>query len=211
MKGITTFLFDIDGTVLDTREFILQATEHALATLGYAIPERSVMKKSVGKPFPEYYFSLTDLNADIEALIEAHRAWQLSHFEVSVIFPHALETLQTLKNNGYNIAAVTTRGRATSLQTLVNAGVFDLFDVIISGNDTPELKPSPVPLFKALEHLHETPGNAVMIGDSHLDIEAGKNAGTKTIRATYGFHSDNLHEPEPDFFIGDIKDLLKFV
>ena len=56
--------------------------------------------------------------------------------------------------------------------------------------------------------MKEIPKKAIMIGDSHLDIEAGKNAGMKTIRATYGFHKDNLHNPEPDFFISDIKELL---
>ena len=50
-----------------------------------------------------------------------------------------------------------------------------------------------------------------MIGDSHFDIEAGKNAGTKTIRATYGFHTDKLNEPRPDYFINDISDLLKLL
>ena len=48
-----------------------------------------------------------------------------------------------------------------------------------------------------------------MVGDSNVDIEAGKNARTKTIRATYGFHKDKMHEPEPDYFIEDISDLLK--
>lgn len=59
MQKITTLLFDVDGTLLDASEFILQATEHALATFNYPIPERSVIAKNVGKPFPEYYFALT--------------------------------------------------------------------------------------------------------------------------------------------------------
>lgn len=211
MEEITALLFDVDGTILDTREFILQATEHSLAAFGYSIPERSVMKKHVGKPFSEYYLSLTGSNTHVSALMEAHRNWQYSHYHVSVLYPNAFETLHMLKEKGYTIAAVTTRGNPSSSQTLIDAGIHDVFDVIISGTDAPEQKPSPVPLFKALEHLSGSPETAVMIGDSHLDIEAGKNAGTKTIRATYGFHSENLHNPEPDFFIDDIKDLLSLM
>ncbi|MBI4268631.1 HAD-IA family hydrolase [Candidatus Uhrbacteria bacterium] len=211
MDGITTILFDIDGTILDTREFILAATEHALAAFGYAIPERSVIQKSVGKPFPEFYFSLTGTHEHTDALMEAHRAFQAAHYHLSVIFPNALETVTMLKERGYAMAAVTTRSRRTSLQTLKNAGIFDFFDVVISGEDAKELKPHPAPLFAALKNLQAVPEAAVMVGDSHFDIEAGKNAGTKTIRATYGFHADNLFEPEPDFFIDDIKDLLELL
>lgn len=211
MKKITTLLFDIDGTLLDTGEFILQATEHALATLGYSIPERSVIVKNVGKSFPQYYFSLTGSNKHTEELIEAHRAFQYSNFHLAKLFPNTLETLNILKEKGYKMAAVTTRSKKTSHQTLLNAGIFDLFDVIISGEDAKELKPHPAPLLKALEYLNEIPEKTVMIGDSHFDIEAGKNAGTKTIRAIYGFHTEQLHEPEPDFFIKDISDLLKIL
>ena len=105
------------------------------------------------------------------------------------------------------MGAVTSRSNKTSHQTLVNAGMSDFFDVVISAEDTKELKPNPAPLFKALKYLKATPEQAVMVGDSHLDIEAGKNAGTKTIRVTYGFHNDNLDEPKPDLFIHDIGEL----
>ncbi len=211
MDGITTILFDIDGTVLDTSEFILQATEYALAALGYPVPDRSVIRKEVGIPFPQYYIDLCGSAENVEELILKHREFQYSNYNLSKLFPNALETLNSLKKKGYKLAAVTTRSNKTSHQTLVDAGIFDLFDIIISFEDAKKLKPNPEPLLKALENLNETPDKAVMIGDSHLDIEAGKNAGTKTIRAAYGFHKDNLHNPDPDFIIEDIGELLKIL
>jgi pyrophosphatase PpaX len=211
MKGITTILFDIDGTVLDTSEFILQATEYALSSLGYPVPDRSVIKKEVGIPFPQYYIDLCGSDEHIDKLIEKHREFQYSNYNLSKLFPNALSTLTYLKKKGYKLGAVTTRSNKTSHQTLVNAGIFDLFDIVISFEDAKKLKPNPDPLLKALENMNETPEKAVMIGDSHLDIEAGKNAGTKTIRAAYGFHKDNLHNPEPDFIVEDIGDLLKIL
>ena len=93
----------------------------------------------------------------------------------------------------------------------INSGIYKLFDTIICGEDTKELKPHPAPLFRALELIKSNPETSVMIGDSHLDIEAGKNAGTKTIRAVYGFHADNLKNPEPDFFIDKMADLLRLL
>ena len=92
MERTTTILFDIDGTILDAEEFILQATEHALLTIGYPIPERSVIAKNVGKPFPKYYFALTGSNENTEELIEIHRAFQYKNFHLARLFPNALET-----------------------------------------------------------------------------------------------------------------------
>lgn len=211
MQGITTLLFDIDGTLLDTSDFIIKATEHALTSLGYSVPERTIIAKEVGIPFPQYYIDLTGEDKNAEKLIEAHRDFQYKNYNLAKLFPNALETLKSLKEKKYKIAAVTSRSNKTSHQTLLDAKIFDLFDTIISFEDAKALKPDPAPLLKALERLHEIPEHAVMIGDSHLDVEAGKNAGTKTVRATYGFHNDNLHIPKPDFFIDDISDLLKIL
>ncbi|MES2409759.1 MAG: HAD-IA family hydrolase [Patescibacteria group bacterium] len=211
MNKINTFLFDIDGTILDTREFIIQAAEHSLPTLGYFVPERRVIAQNVGKPFEEFYFCLTGSEKDIEKLMDAHRAFQAQNFNLAKIFPHSLQTLKTLKERGHRLAAVTSRSKKTSHQTLIDAGIFDLFDTVISSEDAGALKPDPAPLFKALEFMGELPERAVMIGDSHLDIEAGINAGTKTVRVKYGFHTDRLNEPKPDFFIDDIEDLLKLL
>ncbi len=208
MESIATLLFDVDGTLLDTREFILQATEHCLSVHGFAVPDRSVIAPLVGKPFNEYYGTLTGLE-DTLVLQNEHRNFQLANMHLSVPFPKTLSTLQTLQERGYKMAVVTTRSKKTSLQTLEQAGLASFFTVVISAEDAPELKPHPAPLLRALELMNESTDSATMIGDSHLDIEAGKNAGIKTVRATYGFHADHLHEPEPNFFIEDIGDLLK--
>ncbi|SRR5258708_7552898 len=211
MQGITVILFDIDGTLLDTSEFILQATEHALSTLGKPIPDRSVMSKNVGKAFHDYYSSITGPGEHVEKLMKLHRSFQLVNLNLAKSFSGAFEVLKKLHKKGYKIAAVTTRSKKTSSQTLEDCGILSFFDVVISGEDAHALKPDPAPLLLALERLGEAPEQTVMIGDSHLDIEAGKNAGTKTIRATYGFHKDKLHDPEPDFFIDNINDLLKIL
>lgn len=211
MDNINTLLFDVDGTILDTKEFIIQATEHALLTLGYIVPDRNIIASKVGMAFPDFYNSLSGSKKDIDKLIEEHRNFQYKNYNLVSPFPGTVETLRELKRRGYKIAAITTRSKNTVHQTLINSGIYDLFDTIICGEDAKALKPDPAPLFKALEIIERSPETAVMIGDSHFDIEAGKNAHTKTIRAIYGFHNDNLKNPEPDFYIDNIIDLLKLL
>jgi pyrophosphatase PpaX len=204
---IDTYLFDIDGTLLDTKEFILQATEHSLAHYGYVVPDRSVIAPLVGEKFETYYFKLTG-QQEVTDLINKHREFQVANLHLSTPFEGTPETLQFLHAQGCKLAAVTSRSKITSLDTLEQAGLLHFFDTVISSEDTPEVKPSPEPLLLALERLGKTPEQAVMVGDSHFDVEAGKNAGTKTVRATYGFHTDNLNDPKPDHFIDAIGELL---
>ena len=211
MHDITTILFDIDGTLLDTREFILQAFEHALRTHEYEVPDREEISAQVGKHLEECYLALAGSKKSLQKLVQAHKNFQDQNFHLSAIFPGVRETLEHLRGKGYKIAAVTTRYQRTAFQTLKDAGILYLFDTIIYGDDVSAVKPDPEPLLKALEILNEKPEHAVMIGDSHLDIETGKNTGIQTIRVTYGFHKNQMHEPEPDYFIEDIKDILKIL
>ena len=209
MLHARALLFYIDGTVLDTRELIIQATEHALSSCGYPVPERLHTAREVGKPIEEFYRNLSGF-ADVDPFITPHRAFGYSNLNLSVPFPNSVKTLSALQERGFKIGAVTSRSH-TSVETLKRAGAADFFGVVISPDDTPVHKPEPTPLFMALKVLGERPGEAVMIGDSDLDVQAGKNAGMKTIRARYGFHSDNLHNPEPDAIIGDISELLNLL
>lgn len=202
-----TLLFDIDGTLLDTQEFILQATEYTLTQFGFPVPPRTILTKNVGKPFPEYYQVLTE-QTDVSDLITTHRNFQLEHLNLSAPFPNTIETLTALKSRGYRCATVSTRAKITTLETLELANIKEFFDVCISGDDAPTHKPNPAPLFLALEQLSASPAQAVMIGDSHLDVQAGKNAGTKTIRVSYGFHTDYIDDPKPDAVIHNIHELL---
>ena len=211
MKNVRALLFDIDGTLLDTSEFIFQATEYAMKVCGYPVPSRNDIASTAGISFPGFYIKLAGENADVGKLMETHWAFQYENFHLAKVYPNTAETLKKLKEKGYRLAAVTARSKKTSHQTLKDAGIFQFFDTVVSLEDAKEPKPNPAPLLKALDILNETPVKAAMVGDSHLDIEAGKNAGMKTVRATYGFHKEKMHDPEPDYFIDDIRDFLEIL
>lgn len=211
MKHIRAILFDIDGTLLDTTEFIWQATEHALRVHNLPIPERKIISRAVGLPTDIYFQSLGGENFDHQILLETAKAFQIQNMHLSFAYANTLSTLQSLKEKGLKIGAVTSRHRKSILETLTPAGIEQFLDVLVAGNETPLGKPHADPLLKAIAELGESPESALMVGDSHVDIEMGKNAGTTTVRALYGFHTDFLHEPEPDFFVDDIGDLLKIL
>lgn len=210
MQGIRALLLDVDGTILDTREFILQAAEHSLHANGYAPVSREKIAQAVGLSFDEfYYFILGQRDVDVEPLQTSHRIFQLERLDLSNPFSNSFSTLTELKRRGFKLAAITNRRRGTLLPTLEKDNFVELFDEIIAADDAPEIKPSPTQLNIALERFRLVPEEAVMVGDTDIDITAGKAAGVRTIRVWYGFMGPKKPTVTADVDIeNDISELL---
>lgn len=209
MRKIKAALFDVDGTLLDTAEFIYRACEHTLALHKIPVISRAEMILLMGRPLEEWYHLLAP-ELDSELLCEEHRLFQIDNLHLSTPFPHAKETLHTLKSAAIKIAAITMRSKRTSLKTLEMAELLPYCDVVVSAEDTQRAKPDPEPLLKALQQLQVDPADAIMIGDSQTDVLAGKRAGTKTVGATYGAGA-SVAASDPDFLIGDIQKIIDLV
>ncbi|MCZ2108614.1 MAG: HAD-IA family hydrolase [Dehalococcoidia bacterium] len=207
-RGILrTVLFDIDGTLLDTREFILAAMEHALRGHGLPVLAREELARQVGRPLEAIYSDFGARPDAAPALVEAHRTFQAENLHLAAAFPGASETLGRLVRAGLKLGAVTSRSRRTSIRTMELAGLAPFFDVIVSPEDAAGLKPDPAPLLFALGRLGESHEYAAMVGDTRHDIEAGKALRMLTVGATYGFAGEAIRESGPDVVIGDIRDL----
>ena len=130
---------------------------------------------------------------------------------LSTLFPNTKNTLDKIKETGIKTAAITTRSQRTSVHTLELAHIKDKIDVVISGEDGEKHKPHPEPLLRALRQLRVEPEKAVMVGDTDVDILAGKNARTKTIGVTYGFHGKRIIESNPDYVVDDISEIIPII
>ncbi|MBZ0293697.1 MAG: HAD-IA family hydrolase [Anaerolineae bacterium] len=204
---IKAVLFDVDGTLLDTHEFVYQAFEHTFRAHALHTLSRASITNLMGKPLETIYQQLAPA-LDSHQLGETHRAFQETHLHLSQPFPHVRSTLDTLARKGIRLAVTTTRSRRTSTGTLERAGIAACFEVIISAEDVTRHKPDPQPLWMALEKLGVTPAQAVMVGDTLADVQAGKNAGTQTVGVTYGFAGPAIAASQPDHVIDDIASLL---
>jgi pyrophosphatase PpaX len=203
-------LFDIDGTLLDSTEFVLAAVEHALRAHGRTPPPRSELAAVMGPPLEDCYRRLAP-DLDLASLAVAHRTFQRDKLHLAVPFPRAAEVLGKLRDAGVKLAAVTTRSRVSSVATLECHGLAAFLPVVISAEDTTFTKPHPAPLLAALERLGVAPAHAVMIGDTAVDIEAGRNAGTATIGALYGFHGAEIAANRPDFLVRELAEVLPLI
>ena len=207
---IKAALFDVDGTLLDTTEFIYQAFEYTFKMFGLPSIPRAKIRGFIGKPLIDCYKALAPFE-DILKLMEEHRLFQLKNLHLSVPFKNTEKTLMNLKTNKVKLVAITTRSKHTSILTLKQAGILELFNLVISGEDVKQPKPNPEGINKALDIIKVKPSSAVMIGDTAVDVQAGKNAGIKTIGVTHGFHGRKVKESKPDYCIDDIQDILPII
>lgn len=201
-------LFDIDGTILDTGEYIFQAYKY---TINLHLKRDVIWEevaKVVGLSLKECYQLLTNLE-EVDDLMKCHHEFQCQNIHLTAAYPNTLLTLKALAKAGVAIAAVTNRLSDQLIETLKFTGIDKYFKVIPLDIKNP--KPDPESIFKALEILRIKPNKAVFVGDSPADIEAGKAAGVKTIAALYGFHGEKMLETKPDYAVSDIQEVVPII
>jgi len=204
---IKAIIFDVDGTLLDTKEFIFQSFEHVLQTFDLSHLSRRDIDMVMGLPLEECYKALAP-NVNVALLRKAHNAFQEDNIQLVELFANTVQTLAALRGKGFKMAVVSTR-KQTVLRSLDHAGIAHLLDCIITGDDVKNFKPHPEGIHQALKKLKIPATQAIMVGDTEVDIQAGKNAGTYTAAALYGFGSrESLEINQPDHLLSDISDLL---
>lgn len=209
-KNIEAVLFDIDGTLLDTTDLILRCYEHTISAHKLSHKTREDISVIFGKPL-EACYQLLFPNEDIAKLSETHLSFQEKNLHLSTPFVNARKTLDNLHNRGFKIAGVTTRSKRTSIKSLEVNDIASYFDIVISREDVTNPKPHPESLLKVLKYFNVSPKHAIMVGDTHVDIRAGKNAKTKTIGVTYGPLGGNVREEDPDYVVSDISEIISLI
>ncbi|MEQ6378377.1 pyrophosphatase PpaX [Bacillaceae bacterium S4-13-56] len=209
--SIRTLLFDLDGTLIDTNELIISSFAHTLDQYAPGKYEREDILAFMGPPLKDTFIQV-DPNR-VEEMIETYRAHNLEHHDQLVIpFPGVVDTMKSLKEKGYKLGIVTTKMRRTVEMGLIITGLEGLFDTVITLDDVKKAKPDPEPIYKALDALDSIPEETIMVGDNYHDIEAGKNAGTKTAGVAWTIKGkDFLGKYNPDYMLEEMEDLYKIL
>jgi len=212
IKNKDTFLFDLDGTLIDSSKDIAVAVNYALTELGFStLPEEDIIKHVGygGKKLIEGVLKTNDKEL-IEKGVKLFREHYFSNPVVyTTLYPYVYETLQSLKEEGKKLAIVTNKYQDISKLIIQKTGIAHLIDAIVGGDTTGSKKPDKEPVLFALKQLDSSPQKAVMIGDSEVDIQAAKDAGVKAVLVTYGFGKvEKALSFNPDFVINSLKEIL---
>ncbi|WP_018660846.1 pyrophosphatase PpaX [Heyndrickxia acidiproducens] len=208
---ITTLLFDLDGTLIDTNELIAQSFLHTLEAYYPGHYSREDVLKFNGPPLIDSFSAIDPKRA--QEMVAKYRAYNIAQHDALVKeFPGVYDTIKTLKENHFKLGIVSTKMKDTVIKGLKLTHLDPFFDVVISLNDVKHAKPDPEPVNKALRILGSEPAEAIMIGDNYQDIEAGKNAGTYSAGVAWSAKGRAfLEKYKPDFILNHMSDLAKIV
>lgn len=208
---LNTVLFDLDGTLVNTNELIIQSFLHTFDQFCPGRFRREDVIPFLGPPLRETFESI---NKDqVEEMMKCYREFNMAkHDEYVKEFDGVYDTVKKLYDSGVKMGIVTTKLRPAVEKGLKLSRLAPFFDVVVTLDDVKNAKPDPEPLFKALDQLGGKPEEAIMVGDNHHDIIGGKNAGTKTAAVAWSIKGEQfLRQFEPDYMLQEMEELLPIV
>ncbi len=198
-------IFDLDGTLIDSKKDIAYAVNETLKRMGLApIPEEEVYGY-VGngvRPLIEQTMANNGMKADLSTAIDHFRELYIKHLlDTTIMFdgvPEVLEHFRTDKK----MAVASNKPYRYVAKILDGLGMTGYFSSVKGGDNVEIKKPAPEMLNTILEETGIDRDNCVFVGDSGVDIRTGKNAGVKTVGVTYGFRPmEEIMENEPDILV----------
>lgn len=210
----STYIFDLDGTLLDTLADLAAAVNYALRQHG--MPEHTIddVRRFVGngvRKLMERAIPDGEKNPDFEATFTTFREYYMHHsLDTTRPYPGIMETLEALNAQGCRLAVVSNKMMAATKE-LCQHFFADTIEVAIGENEAAGIrkKPAPDTVFEALRQLGEEKDSAVYVGDSDVDLETANNSGLPCISVLWGFRDrDFLIQHGAKTFISAPSELL---
>ena len=203
-------LFDLDGTLIDSIDLIVNSARHAFEKCGHPMPTREEWIADLGMPLRAMFGRFIADESTMEQLVAGYREYQLANHDRLVRpYEEVTSTLQALHGRGYELAVVTSKSEPLAKRGLAHVGLEGFFDVIVGLESCTRHKPDPEPVRTALDRLGIDAEAAAFVGDSPHDMVAGRAAGVTTVAALWGpFSRAQLAGSEPDYYIGRVSELL---
>ena len=186
-KGL--LIFDLDGTLVDSRADLAAAINHVRGEFGLTPLPLETISGFVGngaRKLVERSFDGTGV--DIDEAMRLYQAFYASHYAVhTTCYPGVEEGLERLAAYGHKLALLTNKPGDPSREILRHFGLKRFFVSVVGGGDVARLKPEPDGVFQCLEAAGVPASNAWMVGDHYTDLAVAKNAGIKSAFVRYGF------------------------
>lgn len=209
MANRTLLLFDLDGTLLDSAEMILECQRLAFTAIGLPVPSRERGLSIVGLSLREAFVELVGEHGPVEELAEAYRqsfhALRMQGAELERLFPGVKPLLAELAASEPHCLGIATGKSQRGVRAVLGSyGWEGVFRTIQTSDDAPS-KPHPGMIENACRETGIAPERTVMIGDSSFDMKMAKAAGAHAIGVSWGFQAvDLLRETGADEIVEDI-------
>jgi HAD superfamily hydrolase (TIGR01509 family) len=210
MNGFTAALFDLDGTLIYSKGVIGKCINETLVHFGYEPFEGKQLHDLIGVPLGE---ALSLKTSEIKPLIDHFRRIYLDNYLTGTRVYDGMEgVLANLREGEKKIGIVTLKHTPVARKVLNALNLIDYIDYVEGDDDVSELKPSPDHVLRLCRGLNVEPENSVVIGDTVMDIVAGKSANCRTIGVLWGAMSmDDLSDAGAEFLArspSELEDIL---
>ncbi len=205
-------IYDLDGTLVDTREDIARAANHMLSFFNVPSLDRPVIERFVGKGLHHLIKSClkTEDTKQIEKGSKVYREYYAKHMlDHTVLYPGAQGALNFFKDRLQ--AVITNKPNPYSRQILEALGIAGYFVEIVAGDTDYPKKPDPTAVLSIMKREKVETDETLFVGDSLIDIETGRNAGIETVVISHGFEGEEtLQSANSAGVVGSFDELLTF-
>jgi len=208
-----TVLFDLDGTLLNSIDFILDCFRHAFEANGLEPKPDQYWLDSIGQPI-RTQMQPWDHDPELrEALLATYRDYNFEHHDTRITaYDGVASLLARIADLGANIGLVTSKSKAGAERGLRVTKLLEFVTELVTADDVTNGKPHPEPVQTALKRFGGDPARSIFVGDSVHDMVSGRAAGVKTAAALWGPFSRQVLEPTtPDYWCETPGDVLRLV
>jgi len=201
-------LFDLDGTLVDSSEGILDAVKETLGIMGIEPPSDDGIRSCIGPPIGDslgmrFGYSSKDVKEFYDVFRPVYRD---KHLFKCRIYPGIVPILKELKNNGCFIGIATNKRKDSTAILIDHLDIADLFDVVIA-QEIDKTRKKSVMITESLNSLKIEKQDVILIGDAMSDLETAKEAGIDFIGVRYGY---GFKEPvDSPYLIADTVEELR--
>jgi HAD superfamily hydrolase (TIGR01549 family) len=205
--------FDLDGTLVNSHNTIYKA---AVRTLEHLNIRGKILEEEfygrIGHHFMDIFKDMDISVPDFEHFINIYKSYYFDFIDTSSLYNGVDEVLDHIKSKNIPISLLTTKAQDQAEKILDHFNLTGYFSFIMGRRPGIKIKPDAEPLLFICTELNIDPADTIMVGDSDLDINCGKNAGALTCAVTYGYRAPELlRQLRPDFVIDRLPELKKIV
>lgn len=213
-KRFDLIIFDWDGTLIDTIDWIVSCLQNAAMTCRFKVPEVQAAKDVIGLSIDN---AVKDLFPDADDedrqrfIAQYSRAFFSKRLSRADLFDGVFDMLNRLKENDYRLAVATGKGRKGLQEALTQTDTEFLFDITRCADETAS-KPDPIMLREIIDYLDIPAERTLMVGDSIHDLQMARNAGVASVAVACGAHGrELLQQYEPLLCLSHTSQLLEFI
>ena len=210
-----TFIFDLDGTLLDTVPDLTLLTNRILREVGAPEHTQEEILSYVGSGVRRLMYRALPSDASEETVEQAMDLWNAhftEYYEHTVPYPGVVELLTQLRERGIRLGVVSNKLQP-GVDVIMNRLLPGMVDVMFGESELIPRKPDPKGIQVAMKFLKTAAPDTIYVGDSPGDVKAGRNAGTGTAAVLWGYHKKEdfaACDAAPDFYVAEPLDLLAF-